>query len=95
MLTDLLTYEGLSLFPEAVFGCSSKLCAGSSTVRVGGLWGAGRRDGLGDGQEELNVIVGQTDVQSGKLNLPNNHMHNCLSQYVSKWSISHHVKTVI
>lgn len=76
MNTDLHTYEGLSLLPEAVLGCSSKLSAGCSTVRVRWHWSAGSRDGLGDGQEELNVIVGQTDIQSRKLNLPKYHMHS-------------------
>lgn len=71
------TYEGLSLLPEAVFGCGSGLSAGGSGgVRVRGQWSTGSGDGLGDGQEELNVVVGQTDVQSRKLNLPKNHMHD-------------------
>ena len=52
------TNEGLSLLPEAVFGCSHGLSAGcSGGVRVRGQWRAGSRDGLGDGQKELNVIV--------------------------------------
>lgn len=82
--TDFHTYEGLCLFPEAVFGCSCGLSAGCSTVRVRGHWSAGGRDGPGDGQEELNVIVGQTDVQGRKLNLSKNHIHNISQSQSSK-----------
>lgn len=69
------TYEGLSLLAEAVFGCSGGLSAGcGSAVRLRGQRSAGSRDGLGDCQEELDVVIGQTDVQSRKLNLLENHM---------------------
>lgn len=57
------TYKGLSLLPEDVFGCrAGSFGGGSSGVRDMRQWGTGSRERLGDGQEELYVIVGQTDV---------------------------------
>lgn len=99
--TDFHTYKSLRLFPEAVFGCSNGLSAGCSTVRVRGHWSAGSRDGPGNGQEELNVNVGQTDVQSRKLNLPKKKKSHSQLKFtihvkdnlVGMWSINH-MKTI-
>lgn len=72
---SLPTYEGLSFLPEDVFGCRGRFSAGCSS-RLRWYRTTGSRDRLSDGQEELNVIVGQTNVESRKLNLSENHMHN-------------------